>query len=141
MTIWRSPVLPLLTILGLVALIGGIYALYVGDRPEPRVDGMTDSPGRGGLSSLPVARFDLKPGTGQGLVQAYCTACHSLAPIVRHDGFTAEVWASEVQKMRKTYGCPIDDDTSATITTYLQTHYTATPAPPRGTFGPAGGQE
>lgn len=91
----------------------------------------------------PQADLGLVDGEGRGLVQAYCTACHSLAPIVRHAGFTEEVWASEVTKMRRKYGAPIDDATAAAITTYLQQHYSAPAPPPAGTspdaFGPAGG--
>jgi len=86
-------------------------------------------PARSTIAALPVAQLSLKPGDGAALVAVNCTICHSLAPIIRHDGFTKEVWASEVGKMRKTYGCPIDDATAARIIAYLQANYSTTPPP------------
>lgn len=84
-------------------------------------------------STLPQADLVLAQGKDQGLVQAYCTACHSLAPIVTHSGFTQEDWESEVTKMREKYGAPIDDATAERIITYLQTHYATDTEPPAGT--------
>ena len=83
-----------------------------------------------------VTSLGLMDASGSGLVQAYCTACHSLAPIVRHSGFTAEQWASEVQKMREVYGAPIDDPTAKQITAYLQKHYTVPVGELAGTSKP-----
>ncbi|HEX6247852.1 MAG TPA: cytochrome c [Nocardioidaceae bacterium] len=96
----------------------GVYAVTQ-DEPAPVV-----SAGQSGLGQYPQAQHSLVQAQGSGLVQAYCTACHSLAPIVRHSGFTAEQWAAEVQKMREVYGAPIDDPTAQQITAYLQQHYT-----------------
>lgn len=89
-------------------------------------------PARSTIAALPVAQLSLKPGDGGALVAVNCTICHSLAPIIRHDGFTKEVWASEVGKMRKTYGCPIDDATAARIIAYLQANYSTPPPPSAG---------
>jgi hypothetical protein len=111
---WKIPAVVALA----AATSVGVYAVT---RPEPApVVSAADS----GLGQYPQAQFSLAEGAGEGLVQAYCTACHSLAPIVRHSGFTEEQWASEVQKMREVYGAPIDDATADQITAYLQEHYT-----------------
>ena len=115
------------------AFVFAIAAGYVIYERSSSVSSPFPAPTAGGLLSLPVANFRLKEGSGQGLVQAYCTACHSLAPIVRHDGFAAQTWADEVQKMRQQYGCPLDDATTASITKYLQEHYAAAPPPAHGT--------
>lgn len=97
----------------------GVYAVTQ-DESAPVV-----SAGQGGLGQYPQAEeLSLVMAENSGLVEAYCTACHSLAPIVRHSGFTAEQWASEVEKMRETYGAPIDDPTAKQITAYLQKYYT-----------------
>ncbi len=97
----------------------GVYAVTQDD-PAPVV-----SAGQGGVGQYPEAEeLSLVMAESSGLVQAYCTACHSLAPIVHHSGFTAEQWASEVDKMRETYGAPIDDLTAKQITAYLQKYYT-----------------
>ncbi|HEU4513646.1 MAG TPA: hypothetical protein VFR87_11130 [Nocardioidaceae bacterium] len=111
---WKIPAVVALA----AATSVGVYAV---SRPEPAP---VVSAGEGGLGQYPQAQFTLAAGEGQGLVQAYCTACHSLAPIVRHSGFTADQWASEVQKMREVYGAPIDEPTAEQITAYLQAHYT-----------------
>ena len=121
--------LPMLAVLGLVLVIVTVSVIY---RPSNRVSFSTSTPVEGGLLSLPVANFSLKEGAGQGLVQAYCTTCHSLAPIVRHDGFDTQVWFDEVQKMRHQYGCPLDEATASIITKYLQDQYAAAPAPSNG---------
>ena len=79
--------------------------------------------------TLPVATdVRLRAGRDVELVEANCTLCHTLKPIVTHDGFTAEQWAAEVRKMREEYGAPVDEATAARITTYLQTFY-ANPPP------------
>ncbi len=111
---WKIPAVVALA----AATSVGVYAV---SRPDPAP---VVSAGQGGLGQYPQAQFALADGAGQGLVQAYCTACHSLAPIVRHSGFTAEQWASEVTKMREVYGAPIDEPTAKQITAYLQQHYT-----------------
>ncbi|WEV78798.1 cytochrome c [Janibacter cremeus] len=113
-----------------VAIIAiGVYAV-VGLR--------TQSVGQSDVSvaeghDLPRADLVLAQGEDQGLVQSYCTACHSLAPIVTHSGFTEEDWESEVTKMREQYGAPIDDATAKRIIAYLQTHYATDTEKPAGT--------
>lgn len=111
---WRIPAVVALA----AATSVGVYAV-VTDEPEP-----PDAASRSGPAQYPVAQdLTLVRDEDSGLVQAYCTACHSLAPILRHAGFTPEVWASEVQKMRESYGAPIDDATAKAITAYLQKYY------------------
>jgi len=113
-----------------VALIAiGVYAV-VGQRSQSVGQDDVAAPANG---NLPQAEWVLAEGEDQGLVQSYCTACHSLAPIVTHSGFTKEDWDSEVTKMREQYGAPIDDATADRIITYLQTHYATDTEPPPGT--------
>lgn len=113
-----------------VAIIAiGVYAV-VGLRTQSvGADDVTVAEG----SDLPQTDLVLAQGKDQGLVQSYCTACHSLAPIVTHSGFTQEDWESEVTKMREQYGAPIDDATADRIIAYLQTHYTTDTEKPAGT--------
>ncbi len=120
---WKIPAVVLLAFTASV----GAYAVM---RPEPsRVVPGVES-GRG---QYPQAQFTLVNGEGKGLVQAYCTACHSLAPIMHHSGFTASQWAAEVTKMREVYAAPIDETTAAQITEYLQNHYAVPVDKPLGT--------
>lgn len=74
-------------------------------------------------AEYPVTEWELKPGENAEMVQTFCTMCHSLAPIVQHEGFTKEQWSQEVQKMRDRYGAPINDEMAAKITQYLQEQY------------------
>lgn len=133
---WKIPAVVALA----AATSVGVYAV-TRDEPAPVV-----SASQSGLGQYPQAEeLTLVNAQGSGLVQAYCTACHSLAPIVRHSGFTADQWASEVQKMRDSYGAPIDDPTAQQITAYLQKHYTAPVGEIAGTSKeiwsqPSGGQ-
>lgn len=66
---------------------------------------------------------------GEGLEQleANCLQCHTAQPILTHDGFTPEIWASEVEKMRTTYGAEITDEDAAIITAYLAWYYSDEP--------------
>lgn len=113
-----------------VALIAiGVYAV-VGLRSQSVGQDEVSAPED---ATLPQAEWVLAEGEDRGLVQSYCTACHSLAPIVTHSGFTEEDWESEVTKMREQYGAPIDDATAERIITYLQTHYATDTDPPAGT--------
>ena len=121
---WKIPAVVALA----AATSVGVYAVTQ-DEPAPVV-----SAGQGGLGQYPQAEeLRLVQAENSGLVQAYCTACHSLAPIVKHAGLTAEQWESEVQKMRENYGAPIDDPTAEQIVAYLQKHYTEPPPTPAGT--------
>ena len=112
---WKIPAVVALA----AATSVGVYAV-TRDEPAPVVSGS-----HSGAGQYPQAEeLSLVQASGSGLVQAYCTACHSLAPIVRHSGLTADQWAAEVEKMRENYGAPIDDPTAKQITAYLQAHYT-----------------
>ncbi len=93
----------------------------------------------GAAMDLPDARgLALRPGKDRWLVENSCTTCHSLAPIVRHDGFSKRVWGEEVRKMIDSYGAPIEDDAARRITAYLRRHYSAPPPPAAGTSSAPG---
>ena len=76
------------------------------------------------------ASWPLKPGAGDDLASAYCSACHTTNYIVMNSTFlTPDDWTAEVTKMRTAFGAPIDDATAAEISAYLAAHY-AVPAKP-----------
>lgn len=77
---------------------------------------------------LPVAEgLELKEGEGRDTVVNNCLKCHTMKPIITHDGLTDEAWASEVDKMRTRYGAQITDEDAEVIVTYLQTYYSDQP--------------
>ena len=66
----------------------------------------------------------LKAGSGRETVEAYCGACHSLdypcqnAPFLSRQG-----WESEVAKMIKVFGAPIEPADAKIIVDYLAANY------------------
>jgi sulfite dehydrogenase (cytochrome) subunit B len=66
----------------------------------------------------------LKPGVGRETIAAHCVACHSLdyprqnAPFLSRQG-----WESEVTKMIKVYGAPIEPADAKIIVDYLTANY------------------
>jgi hypothetical protein len=66
----------------------------------------------------------LAPGDGSREVDVYCNTCHSPMYITMQPPLSADVWAGEVTKMRKTFGADIPDEVAQKVTQYLGTHYT-----------------
>jgi len=85
---------------------------------------------------LPEGDFLLKPGNGADLVEAYCTACHSVAPIVQHPGFDQVGWDAEIEKMQNRYGAYVDESEVDALTVYLTDSY-GDPAESHWSAGPA----
>lgn len=80
-----------------------------------------------------VARADeapLKPGPGQDMASAVCSACHTSDYIIMNSTFlTADGWKAEVKKMRSMFGAPIDDETAQQIEAYLAARYSVPKSP------------
>jgi sulfite dehydrogenase (cytochrome) subunit B len=75
---------------------------------------------------LPEETAALKPGPDVEVVQANCTACHSVDYITtqpRGPGFKKDFWQAEVTKMIKVYGAPIDERDVGKIVDYLAATY------------------
>ena len=70
------------------------------------------------------ANPELATGDGKDDVENNCELCHSPRYITMQPVMPAEAWSDEVNKMRKTYGASIPDDTAQRIIQYLGTHYT-----------------
>ena len=76
------------------------------------------------VSAYPVPAADLVPGDGSQEVRIYCNSCHSPSYITMQPPFPAATWEAEVDKMNKTFGAAIPDDSRQKIILYLQAHYT-----------------
>jgi hypothetical protein len=76
------------------------------------------------VSAYPVPGADLVPGDGSQEVRIYCNTCHSPSYITMQPPFPAATWEAEVDKMNKTFGAAIPDDSRQKIILYLQAHYT-----------------
>lgn len=76
-------------------------------------------------SAYPVPAVDLAPGDGRQEVQTYCNTCHGPRYITMQPPLPAATWEAEVNKMNKTFGAAIPEDSTQKIILYLQAHYTA----------------
>jgi plastocyanin len=77
---------------------------------------------------LPIdTSLRLVEASGSDVVYANCTVCHTLAPILAHEGLSAEQWADQVTKMREVNGAEFDDATAKRIIAYLSANYSAPP--------------
>jgi hypothetical protein len=76
------------------------------------------------VSAYPAPAVDLAPGDGLQDVQIYCNTCHGTRYITMQPPLPAATWEAEVNKMTKTLGAPIPEDSTRKIILYLQGHYT-----------------
>jgi hypothetical protein len=76
------------------------------------------------VSAYPVPGTDLVPGDGNQEVRIYCNTCHSPIYITMQPPLPTTTWEAEVNKMNKTFGAAIPDDSTQKIIRYLQAHYT-----------------
>jgi hypothetical protein len=72
----------------------------------------------------PIYYPELAPGEGKDDVENNCELCHSPRYITMQPVMPAQAWADEVNKMRKTFGASIPEDTAQKIIQYLGSHYT-----------------
>ena len=75
------------------------------------------------VSPYPVPGADLVSGDGSQEVRIYCNTCHSPSYITMQPPLPAATWEAEVNKMNKTFGAAIPDDSTQKIILYLQAHY------------------
>ena len=75
------------------------------------------------VSAYPVSNTDLAAGDGSQEVRIYCSSCHSPSYIIMQPPLPAATWEAEVNKMKKTFGATIPDDSAQKIILYLQAHY------------------
>jgi mono/diheme cytochrome c family protein len=76
------------------------------------------------VAAYPVPATDLAPGDGRQEVQIYCGTCHSPRYITMQPPLPAATWEAEVNKMNKTFGAAISEESTKKIILYLQAHYT-----------------
>jgi hypothetical protein len=77
-----------------------------------------------GAGQYPIYYPELAPGDGKNEVENNCELCHSPRYITMQPPLPAQAWSDEVNKMRKTFGASIPEDTAQRIIQYLGSHYT-----------------
>jgi len=73
--------------------------------------------------ALAEQEISLKQGPGLDKVESNCGACHTLAYIPMNSFLKPAQWDSEVTKMIKALGAPIEDADAKAIAEYLKAHY------------------
>ena len=122
-----------MTILAICILAGrGLYAdfragVYTQTGPETihqilPATASTDATYDAG--QYPIYYPELAAGDGKDDVENNCELCHSPRYITMQPVMSAQAWSDEVNKMRKTFGASIPDDTAQKIIQYLGSHYT-----------------
>ena len=76
------------------------------------------------VSAYPAPGADLAAGDGSQEVKIYCNTCHSPSYITMQPPLPAATWEAEINKMKKSFGAEIPDDSTQKIILYLQAHYT-----------------
>ncbi|MDD4933573.1 MAG: cytochrome C [Methylacidiphilaceae bacterium] len=74
------------------------------------------------VGAYPLAPTPLVRGSGQELVESYCSICHSVTLIGAQPRLPPEIWKKEVDKMIH-LGAPIPTEMVGQIVDYLQKHY------------------
>jgi mono/diheme cytochrome c family protein len=69
--------------------------------------------------TFPTDPFSFQPGRGQKIANSYCVICHSADYIYTQPPHSQERWTEIIKKMKHTFGCPIPDDSIATLASYL----------------------
>ena len=79
-----------------------------------------------GSGKLPEETATLKPGPNREVAQNNCTGCHSADYIGTQPQSIKprkDFWQTEVTKMIKAYGAPVDDADAKAIAEYLAKNY------------------
>lgn len=129
----RTPKGYLIAVLALSALAArGLYADFRAGYYTPTGPGtiqqmlpnVTPTDATYDAGQYPIYYPELAAGDGKDDVENNCELCHSPRYITMQPVMSAQAWSDEVNKMRKTFGASIPDDTAQKIIQYLGTHYT-----------------
>ena len=69
--------------------------------------------------NLPNYNPELPEGPNKKLFGNSCTMCHSARYVLMQFPLPATTWIAEVDKMRKTFGCSLEDANVAKLVEYL----------------------
>jgi cytochrome c5 len=69
--------------------------------------------------NMPVGASAFPPGKGSDIANANCIMCHSTGMVLRQPALTVDEWATEINKMRSSFGAPIPADQVDALAHYL----------------------
>ena len=68
---------------------------------------------------LPSDMIQYKPGKGVELANQYCATCHAADYVYMQPVMNKEKWVGVVNKMKKVFGCPVEDSDIDALADYL----------------------
>ena len=68
---------------------------------------------------LPKIDHEMPPGAGSQTLATGCIICHSNRYITMQPPLSRTAWTALVDKMRKTFGAPINDQQASDVVNYL----------------------
>ena len=86
---------------------------------SPAVEPAQVSNGMRSVPAYPVLWPEMPDKPGRDIYLANCVQCHSQYYVLMQPNFPRKTWQAEVEKMKKTYGGPIDDAVMPKIVDYL----------------------
>ena len=69
--------------------------------------------------NLPGDMTDFKPGKGAEIANGSCKICHAADYVYMQPPLTKEKWTATIKKMKKVYGCPVQDSDIDALADYL----------------------
>lgn len=116
-----------LTLLASGALYAEFNAGYYSEQSAGRIHQtmppMFESGATYDAGAYPLFPPSLPADMGRDEVLAFCNTCHSPRYITMQPPLPPETWAAEVNKMIRTYGASIPDDSTERIIHYLQANF------------------
>lgn len=93
-------------------------------KPQPAevVNGVYSVP------TYPVLWPEMPAGPNKDVYESNCVTCHSQLYVLMQPAFSRTTWTNEVEKMKKSYGAPIEDAKIPLIVDYLVSVRGAKPA-------------
>lgn len=73
--------------------------------------------------TLPEPKQSFRPGPGSEIAGNYCVICHSSDYIEMQPPMGRDKWLATVNKMRKTFGCPLPEEDVEKVADYLGKAY------------------
>jgi mono/diheme cytochrome c family protein len=68
---------------------------------------------------LPPDMMNYKPGKGVELANQYCATCHAADYLYMQPVMNKAKWVGVVKKMKKVFGCPVDNKDIDALAAYL----------------------
>lgn len=97
-------------------VIGGLFLVSLTVVPPLASAGVTSI-------NLPEPKQTFRPGPGAEVVSNYCVICHSSDYIEMQPPMGRDKWLATVNKMRKTFGCPLPEEEVEKVADYLNKAY------------------